>query len=183
VSNENLSKLRDRLSFINLELAGSRLTSREIVSKFMERERELIEATSSEILQIGLIQLLNQVSNRRPASVEHGQADLFAGHNDFPVVVVVPVTAANGKKRAERRRFVDMTLAEALEWLDGHLRTREADDQKLIDARQIIERAAPHIKDTSKTIEDGLLSALEAEEEERGVRYRGERTPLMNQSA
>ena len=90
-----LKEVRNLLIATAAEFGDSGLSSREIVAKFRKKHSREISAISDALIDIALIKVLGDVSNRRPrATLVPGQGDLFAGFS-VPTNVVIVLSTRN----------------------------------------------------------------------------------------
>jgi hypothetical protein len=138
-------------------------TSREIVAEFRKRHSSALSAATTELLDIALVKLVSEVSNRRPpATLVPGQGDLFAGFS-VPCMVVVPTEKGSGKREMGHKPFSKLTLQEANAWLKEHSKERVADTRRIAAIRKLLERVKPFMKKPEMTLEEGLAAAEAAE--------------------
>ena len=159
--NSNLSQVRDELH--KIVYGNSRLTSRELVAEMHVKHNNLIAKATKELVDIALVKLVSEVSKRRPSpTLVPEQADLF---QHLPGSVAVPDTAENGKRVFKHTLFSDLSLDEAIEWIENHSKDHSERLERIERVREIIEQIAPFMT-IDMTIADDILAAARAEEKE-----------------
>lgn len=163
MARQHLPELRDLLSAKMRELAGDGATSDEIVREFRKANAEAVAQAADALIEIALIKLVNEVSTRRPpASLVPGQGDLFAGFT-VPTMVALPAAKADGKRLYEHKLFGKLTLPELMNWLKDRSKERAGRARQLREARRLLKRIKPLMRDGITTVEEAL-SQLQAAE-------------------
>jgi hypothetical protein len=153
---KSLVELCDHLTVVVRELAEQRLDAREIVAEFRKLHLKYIEASSIELQDRTLIQLVNQVSRRRPApALVPGEPDLF-GYNVPPVVVIRQ--KVGGKVRKAHALTMKMTKAEALAWIEDHSRARDEYTEDVAEMSRLLDEADRFFETPASTLEDALTA-------------------------
>jgi hypothetical protein len=156
VKRAELTEIRDLLSATIRQLGDDGLSSRDMVAEFKKRHHREIAAASSALLDIALIKLVGEVSERRPcATLVPGQGDLFAG---FGVPAAVVITVA-GYSEKQRKAFPKLTYDELTSWYKDHSKERESDLRKLSEVRRLLKMIKPYMKSGQMTVEEGLAAA------------------------
>lgn len=151
-----LTEIRDLLSATVRQLGDGGLSSREMVAEFRKRHHREVAAVTSALLDVALIKLVGEVSERRPsATLVPGQGDLFAG---FGVPSAVVITIA-GHAEKQRKAFPKLTYDELTDWFKAHSKEREADVRKLLEVRRLLRTIKPFMKSGDMTVEEGLAAA------------------------
>jgi hypothetical protein len=156
VKRAELTEIRDLLSATVRQLGDDGLSSREMVAEFRKRHPREVAAVTSALLDVALIKLVGEVSERRPSvTFAPGQGDLFAG---FGVPAAVAITVA-GHAEKQRKAFPKLTLNELLGWYKDHSKERESDVRKLLEVRRLLKLIRPFMKTGDMTVEEGLAAA------------------------
>jgi hypothetical protein len=156
VKRAELTEIRDLLSAIVRQLGDKSLSSREIVEAFRKKHPREIAAVTPALIEVALIKLVGEVSERRPsATLVPGQGDLFAA---FSVPSAVAISVA-GHAEKVRKPLPKLTYDELTNWLKEHNRAREADVRKLAEIRRLQRFIKPFVKAGDMTVEEGLAAA------------------------
>jgi hypothetical protein len=156
VKRAELTEIRDLLSASVRQLGDDGLSSREMVAEFRKGHHRQIAAVTSALVDIALIKLVGEVSERRPsATLVPGQGDLFAG---FGVPSAVVITVA-GHAEKQRKAFPKLTYDELKSWYKHHSKERESDERKLLEVDRLLRTIKPFMKSGNMTVEEGLAAA------------------------
>ena len=151
-----LTEIRDLLSATIRQLGDDGLSSREMVAEFRKKHLREINTASSALIDIALIKLVGDVSERRPtATLVPGQGDLFAG---FGVPAAVAISVA-GHPEKQRKAFPKLTYDELMGWFKEHSKERESDVRRLLEVRRLMRMIKPFMKTSDMTVEEGLAAA------------------------
>ncbi|MEY9590992.1 CBS domain-containing protein [Bradyrhizobium yuanmingense] len=151
-----LTELRDLLSAVVRQLGDEGRSSREMVAEFRKRHHRETAAVTSALVDVALIKLIGEVSERRPTpSLVPGQGDLFAGFS-VPAAVAISVP---GHAEKQRKAFPKLTFNELTHWYKEHSKAREADVRKLAGVRRLRNLIRPFMKTGDMTVEEGLAAA------------------------
>jgi hypothetical protein len=156
VKSAELTEIRDLLSATIRQLGDEGLSSREMVAEFRKKHHREINSVSAALIDIALVKLVGEVSERRPsATLVPGQGDLFAGFG-VPAAVVISVA---GHPEKQRKAFPKLTYGELLGWFKEHSKERESDVRKLLEVRRLLRVIKPFMKTGDMTVEEGLAAA------------------------
>jgi hypothetical protein len=161
-----ITELRSELAVIVRDLADEDLSTREISDRFIKKKISLCHAAQMDLYRMAVVQLVNQVSHRRPrATLVPGQGDLFAGYGIPSIVAVKP--KAPGKTRSVRRKATTLTYAEAQAWVRAHSQVRDELSREVAEMNRLLRDVKPYITSPQDTLEEALASrAAEKEQQE-----------------
>jgi hypothetical protein len=156
VKRAELTEIRDLLSATVRQLGDDGLSSREMVAEFRKRHHREIAAVTSALLDVALIKLVGEVSERRPsATLVPGQGDLFAGFG-VPAAMAIAVP---GHAEKQRKAVPKLTYDELNGWYKEHSKERESDVRKLLEVRRLLRTIKPFMTTGDMTVEQGLAAA------------------------
>ena len=149
-----LIELCDQLTVVVRELAEKRLDSREIVAEFRKRHPRTIAKASRDLEDKALVQLVSQVSHRRPAAalVPEGP-DLF-GYR-VSTVVVIPKEAGGKPTRA---LTTGMNERELKSWIETHSQQRDDITEEVAEMSRLYGDAKPFFATSATTIAEALAA-------------------------
>ena len=149
-----LIELCDQLTVVVRELAEKRLDSREIVAEFRRRHARTISNASRDLEDKALVQLVSQVSRRRPALglVPEGP-DLF-GYR-VSAVVVVP---RNLGGKPQRVLTTEMNERELKTWIAGHSQQRDEITEEVAEMSRLYQDVKDFFTTPDTTIAEAMAS-------------------------
>lgn len=148
---ETLGDLRNAIEGIYRDImreAGNGVAPNEIVLERVRLElADEIRKLSSQLENIALVKLLNDVSNRKSRSAS-GLAlpDLFGDYGNIPKQVTI--------SRRIKKSTAELTLSEASLWLDAH--TKKRDDAR----HQAFRKMLQDLESYQRSEEDTLATML-----------------------
>jgi hypothetical protein len=158
-----ITVLRSELAVTVRDLADEDLSTREIWDRFAKKKLSLCHAAQTDLYAMAGVQLVNQVSHRRPnATLVPGQGDLFAGYS-IPSVVAVKAKNA-GKTRSVRRKSTTLTYAEAQAWVKAHSQVRDVLSTEVAEMNRLLHDIKPYITSPQNTLEEALAARATATE-------------------
>jgi hypothetical protein len=132
-----------------------------LVGKARLKYSKVIKAATKELVDIALVKLLSEVRQRRPSpSLVPEQSDLF---DALPGAVVVPGVGQNGKHVYRNALFSDLTLMEALDWVESHSRDNSERIARMEQLRELLDRVAPFMTSDS-TVGEGVMAEAASRE-------------------
>lgn len=154
-----LTEIRDLLSVVIRQLGDDGLSSREIAAEFRKKHHREISKASDALLDLALVKLVGEVSERRPSpTLVPGQGDLFAGYS-VPAAVAIAVP---GQAEKQRKAFPKLTYYELQSWFREHSKEREANLHRLVEVRRLLKRIKPYMTSADMTVQEGLAAAEKA---------------------
>lgn len=156
-----MMELCNHLTVVVRELAEKRLGSREIVAEFRKRHARAIAKATRELEDRALVQLVSQVSHRRPAPALAPEGPDLFGYR-VSTVVVIP-KEVGGKTRSTRALTIDMNERELKAWIDTHSQQRDEITEEVAEMTRLYKDAKPFFKRTDTTVEEALAAKLDKE--------------------
>lgn len=147
-----------------IEARGGPSSTRDIVADFRTTHPREVEAAASTLYNLALTKLVDAVSRRR-TSGNPTQGDLF-GRLKYPNAIVVHVAQAGGM-RPMRKPFLDVTLSEAMAYLEKAVPERKRRPDHAVQA--IIARIRSFMTSDEMTVADGLAAAEASERKVSGI--------------
>lgn len=147
-----LSDLRNGIEEVCRDImreAGNGEASNEVVLERVRRDfSDEIAKLSSQLENIALVKLLNEVSNRKGRiASDHAFPDLFGDYGNIPTQVTI--------SRRIKKSTAELTIAEASLWLEAH--TKQRDTAKHQAFRKMLEDLKSH----QHSEDDTLATILE----------------------
>jgi hypothetical protein len=160
---KKLVEVRDKFSETLNDPRNLNASTREIATTFFIRHRSSIASEAwDEVTISGLVHMMGGLRKKRPPPTSQDQG-LFAGFDIEPIVVVR--VAEEGKGLVEKNKGrASITLPEAIDYLERHMKERDANVKMIREWRRLIARVKPFMTRAGMTIEEGLRAAAAANE-------------------
>lgn len=154
-----LSDLRNAIEEINkdvmLERGNGEASNIDVLSRVKTSKSKEIEYLTSQLVNIALTKLYNEVSNRKgPKSLNDEGIDLFGNYRSIPQ----SITITKGKKKDTSR----ITFQEADLWIGSH--DTKTNNKKNEEFKRLVDDCRPFKQSDNDSLEIAMKRKLEAEE-------------------